>query len=117
MTLPRNYTATALICTCRILTDARVHTKRFAQANSPQGSYRNISLFTVVGRWISGAKVIPLLSQGYNVVAVPTLDLAADDVDATKRAIECRLARTAGGHSDADSGYHEVGNDPKVVGC
>lgn len=81
---------------------------------------KNIVL--VHGAWADGsswAKVIPLLqAKGYNVVSVQNpLSSLADDVAATKRAIDQQSGPVIlVGHSWAGMVISEAGKDPKVAG-
>jgi pimeloyl-ACP methyl ester carboxylesterase len=90
-----------------------------AQAHSTQG-VKNVVF--VHGAWADGSswsKVIPLLqSKGLHVVSVQNpLTSLADDVAATKRAIELQDGPVIlVGHSYGGAIITEAGNDPKVVG-
>jgi pimeloyl-ACP methyl ester carboxylesterase len=81
---------------------------------------RNIVL--VHGAWADGsswAKVIPLLqAKGFNVISVQNpLSSLADDVAATKRAIDLQDGPVIlVGHSWAGMVISVAGNDPKVAG-
>jgi pimeloyl-ACP methyl ester carboxylesterase len=118
MTLSQTY-RTVLHVIAAFLLAAAFHTGAVAQANSLQG-VRNIVI--VHGAWSDGSswsKVIPLLqAKGLHVVAVQNpLTSLADDVAATKRAIESQDGPVLlVGHSYGGVVITEAGNDPKVVG-
>lgn len=87
---------------------------------APPAGVKNIVL--VHGTWADGsswAKVIPLLTaKGYHVTAVQNpLTSLADDVAATKRAIELQDGPVLlVGHSWGGVVITEAGTDPKVAG-
>nr|WKN37548.1 alpha/beta hydrolase [Tunicatimonas sp. TK19036] len=90
------------------------------EAPTAPGGVKNVVL--VHGTWADGsswAKVIPLLeAKGFHVVAVQIpLTSLADDVAATKRAIELQDGPVLlVGHSWGGVVITEAGNDPKVSG-
>src|SRR5262252_6263737 len=108
-----------LIAVAALLLTVMLNTGAAAQTKSPQGA-RNIVL--VHGAWADGSSwsnVIPLLqAKGLRVVAVQNpLTSLADDVAATKRAIEMQDGPVLlVGHSYGGAVITEAGNDPKVVG-
>src|ERR1700731_3137457 len=118
MKLSQTY-RTALIAIAGFFLTAVFHTGPVAQVNSPQG-VRNIVI--VHGAWADGSswsKVIGLLqAEGLHVVAVQNpLTSLADDVAATKRAIELQDGPVLlVGHSYGGVVITEAGNAPKVVG-
>jgi pimeloyl-ACP methyl ester carboxylesterase len=91
-----------------------------AHRAAPAAGIKNIVL--VHGTWADGsswAKVIPLLTaKGYHVTAVQNpLTSLADDVAATKRAIELQDGPVLlVGHSWGGMVITEAGTDPKVAG-
>jgi len=118
MTLSQTYRI-ALIAIAGFLLTASFHTGAVAQASSPQGVRNIVIVSRCVGRWIKLVQSDSTASsQGIACGRrAESIDLAADDVAATRRAIALQDGPVLlVGHSYGGVVITEAGNDPKVVG-